>query len=232
MLKLVGRVALSLLLAAVLGTQVSFATTSGNNGFIQQVTPSWGATDVNQYVSISVTTDTRLSPSDISKYIKLIDANGNTVSGVRTLSGTNSTFYVDADTPLKSGETYQLVYMDSIPLTSFTTSTQQTVLLDGFTKKYPVKREVALTKSFEIGFTRSMDSGSVNQDTVWIENDNGQQVESTLELAPDQRSVTIRPIKDLVKGHMYFLKISGEAQSTNQIGVGTPVIQLFRTKHE
>ncbi len=231
MMKLRNHIVLLLLIIAVLGTQVSFASPD-HNGFIQQVSPAWGTTDVNPYVSISVTTDTEISGSDLSKYVKLIDENGRKVSGVRVVKGSGTTFYADADYPLKPGKTYRLVYMDSIPLTSFTTATKQLVSTAGFKRKYGIKRDIALDKTFEIGFTKAMEETSLDQGSIWIENDLGEKVDATLTLASDKRSATIDPKENFAPGRMYFLKISGDAKSVSQIGLGTPIIQPFRTRHE
>lgn len=229
--KLRSRIVLLLLLIAVLGIQVSQAQ-SDHNGFIQQVSPAWGTIDVNPYVSISVTTDTALSSTDLSRYIKLLDAANRKVSGIRILKGSGSTFYVDADTPLKLGQTYRLVYMDSIPLTSFTTATKTLVSTTGFTRKFAVKREVPLDKTFTIGFTKPMNVNSINPASLWIENHLGEKLEANLTLSADKKSIAIDPVKEFAHGQMYFLKITGDAKSVQQVGVGTPVVQLFRTKHE
>lgn len=230
MKKLKGSIVILSLLFAVFITQSSFASTE-NNGFIRQVSPAWGTTDVNPYVSMTVTTDVEIRSTDLTKYVKLIDANGKKVSGVRVGKIRGSTFYVDADSALKVGQQYRLVYMDSIPLAAFTVSSENPVSTAGF-NQHAVKRNVSFDKTFEIGFTKQMDADSLTDETIWIENDRGEKVEAVLTLSADKKVATIDPVTNFEAGRMYFLKISGDTQSSSQIGLGTPVIQPFRTVHQ
>lgn len=219
------------LLFAVFITQSSFASTE-NNGFIRQVSPAWGTTDVNPYVSMTVTTDVEIRSADLTKYVKLIDSKGQKVSGVRVGKIKGSTFFVDADSALKVGQQYRLIYMDSIPLASFTVSPENPVSTAGFKRKLAVKRSVPLDKTFEIGFTKPMDADSLTDETLWVENDRGEKVEAALRLSADKKTATIDPVTNFEAGRMYFLKISGDTQSSSQVGLGTPVIQPFRTVHQ
>ncbi|MFM1651251.1 Ig-like domain-containing protein [Brevibacillus sp. B_LB10_24] len=233
MKKAAGRIFLLMLLAVLFGgIQGPLVSAAAGSGFIRSVTPDWGAADISPYVSIEVALDTAVPEDVLRDYVSLLDPAGKPVSGVRITRGSGTSFYVDADVPLVSGQTYRLMYMDVVPLTQFTTASRPQVSLAGYAQKYDSMRDVPLNKTFEIGFTQPMLPESVSPDTIWIEDDRGGRVDVKVSLSADKQAASIAPVADFSSGRMYFLKVSGGVRSEQGVGLGTPTVLPFRTVHQ
>jgi len=200
------------------------------SGFIRSSTPAWGENGVSLYPSIELQLDASPIAATLQKYVRLIDSQGHAIPGTVLTKWSGNRFTLDADSPLTANEHYRVMFMDVIPLASFTT-TDRTPEHDRYVKSFGTQRNVSRTKTFEIGFTQAIESNSVNTQTIWIENDRQEKIPATLALARNNREIRIRPATALKLGEMYFLIITDQIRSQNGIALGKPTIMPFRVKH-
>ncbi|WP_139491144.1 S8 family serine peptidase [Brevibacillus dissolubilis] len=208
---------------------------TAEGGFIQSVTPDWQTTVSDPNPMIEVTLDVPLTSAHLSKYMKVIDSKGKRLAGIRfkRVSSTN-TFTVQSNRPFLMNETYHLLYMDTLPIVQFTVTEKTSSFPVSQARveftSLPVQTDIPLDKTFEVGFSKPMQAGSVNSSTVWLEDAQGTEIPVTLTLLADQRRATVDPIQDLLPGQTYYLKVSDSTQSVKGVRLKQAVVLLFHTR--
>ncbi|NGQ94775.1 SH3 domain-containing protein [Brevibacillus sp. SYP-B805] len=196
-------------------------------GYLRELSPGWQASNVSPTRPITLRLDPDKGPSAGTDDFLVLDSRGREASTVES-STTAGAWTISPRTSWKPAESYTL-YFRALPIAAFTVAKQAGVSLEGFEVYPQVDNEIPLTKSIEIGFTQKMDAKTVSERNVWLEDEEGNVVKTTVSLSKDKRSITVKPSKPLRPDSYYFCKITTGLRSEKGKALKTNTVYVFRT---
>jgi hypothetical protein len=199
------------------------------SGYLRELSPGWNASNVSPTRPITLRLDPDKGPGAEAADFLVLDSRGReaSISAVES-STTAGAWTISPGKSWKPAESYTL-YFRTLPIATFTVAKKTGVSLDGFEVYPQVDDEVPLTKSFEIGFTQKMDASTVSERNVWLEDEAGNLVKTTVSLSKDKRSITVKPTDPLLPGTYYFCKITTGLRSEKGKALKTNTVYVFRT---
>ncbi|WP_134683107.1 Ig-like domain-containing protein [Brevibacillus migulae] len=199
-------------------------------GWLEELSPAWNEQNVALTAPITLQVDADDTVPVKESEFTLVNSKGKTLSVKVSHTGRQTeTWTIKPERSWEKGETYTLFYRN-LPLTRFTAGTGKGASLDGFEMYEPAGNEISIYKTIEIGFSKAMDAKTVTSKHVWLEDESGKRVETTLSLSKDKRSLFVNPRKSLKSGSIYYVKMTTGLRSTAGVPMKKNMAYLFQTK--
>jgi predicted secreted protein len=94
----------------------------------------------------------------------------------------------------------------------------------------PIKEDVPINKVWSIKFTQPINKSSLDNSSIYIEDDKLNIVDISLQLSEDGKVIKILPTSNYSPGHPYYLYVTNRVMATSGYSLSKPTCMTFTVK--